>query len=204
VLVRQSTTINPMSRILKSTVFWLFLATALILFSFKLFFGWGLMVGTLFSLFFIFRWTRLEAGLSERQHRLYLITMMLYPIVETGVQWMQIKDLVPDSWTVVNRLEHFCWATALTLLFLPLITQIWQRLEIWQSLLFIVGFVCLLGNLNEFLEYFSRIQGGPIDQAKFAWFYVDTIYDMMMNLLGSLAGFALLLGIERSRTEMPE
>jgi hypothetical protein len=192
-----------MFRILKSTVFWLFLATALLLFSSKLFFGWGLMVGTLFSFFFLFRLTRLEAGLPEGEHRIYLTTMLLYPLAETGVQWMQVRNLIPDSWTLVNRLEHFCWATALTLLFLPLIVQIWQRLEIWQSLLFIVGFVCLLGNLNEFLEYFSRIQSSPIDQAKFAWFYIDTIYDMMMNLLGSLVGFALLLGLERNRSENP-
>jgi len=109
---------------------------------------------------------------------------------------MQVNHIIPDSWILVNRLEHFCWAIALTLLFLPLISQIWNRLEIWQSLLFVVGFVCLLGNLNEFLEYFTRVQQHPIDQAKFAWFYIDTIYDMMMNLLGSLVGFAFMTRVE--------
>ncbi len=131
-----------MPKFLQSNPFWLFFATVLVLLSFTLFFGWGLMVGTLFSFFFLFRLTGLESRLSEEERRIYLTTLLLYPVAETGVQWMQVNHLIPDSWILVNRLEHFCWATALTLLFLPLISQIWKRLEIWQSLLFVVGFVC--------------------------------------------------------------
>jgi hypothetical protein len=185
-----------MPKVLKSNFFLLIFSISLTVFSFNLFFAWGLMVGTLYSLFFIFRFTRLESALSSREHQLYLTAILLYPPAETLLQWLAINDFISRDFTLINRLEHFCWATMLVLFFLPFISGVWQRLNRWQSLVFIMGFTCLLGNINEFLEFFLRIQVNPIDQAQFAAFYSDTIYDMMMNLLGSIAGFGILYRIQ--------
>jgi hypothetical protein len=181
-----------MYKLLKSSYFWLIYAIGLTLFSFSLFFQWGLMVGTLFAIFFCFRLTRLETTLSDREHRFYLLAILLYPPAETTVQWLQIRGLMPHDFALTNRLEHFCWAIALTLFFLPLIAGIWKRLNRWQNLIFVAGFVCLLGNLNEFLEYLLRIKDAPVDYVLFSRYYSDTILDMTMNLLGSLVSFALL------------
>ncbi len=181
-----------MYQLLNSTYFWLLYATSLTLFSFSLFFQWGLMVGTLFVIFFFFRFTRMEKILSLQEHRIYLLVVLLYPPAETAVQVLQINKLIPADFTWTNRLEHFCWAIALSFFFLPLIAGVWKRLNGWQNLIFIAGFVCLLGNINEFLEYVLRIQTDVIDQKLFAYFYTDTILDMFMNLLGSLVSFALL------------
>jgi hypothetical protein len=181
-----------MYKVLKSNFFWLFYGTSLTLFSFSLFSLWGLMVGTLFAIFCFFRLTCMENQLLDREQRFYLFAILLYPLAETALQWAQIKGLMSHDFTWTNRLEHFCWAIALTLFFLPLIAGIWKQLNRWQNLFFITGFVCLLGNLNEFLEYLFRIQKPPIDQVVFANFYTDTILDMTMNLLGSLISFILL------------
>lgn len=191
-----------MPKVLKSNFFWLFFSVSLTLFSFNLFFAWGLMVGTLYGLFFLFRFTRLESTLSSREHPLYLTAILLYPPAETLVQWLGINGFIPRDFTLINRLEHFCWAMVLTLFFLPFISGIWQRLNHWQNLVFVIAFACLLGNINEFLEFFLRIQASPIDQARFAAFYSDTIYDMMMNLLGSVAGFAILYSIQPKNTDL--
>jgi len=160
------------------------------------------MVGALYGIFFVFRFTRLESTLSTREHQLYLTAILLYPPAETLVQWLATNKFIPRDFTLINRLEHFCWAMMLVLFFLPFISGVWQQLNRWQNLVFIVGFTCLLGNTNEFLEFVLRIQANPIDQARFAAFYSDTIYDMMMNLLGSIAGFAIFCSIQPKRPQL--
>jgi hypothetical protein len=191
-----------MPKVLKSNFFLLIFSVSLTVFSFSLFFAWGLMVGTLYSLFFLFRFTGLESALSKREHHLYLAAILLYPPAETLVQWLGINGLISRDFSLINRLEHLCWAMVLMLFFLPFISGVWQRLNSWQNLVFVMGFTCLLGNINEFLEFILRIQASPIDQAQFAAFYSDTIYDMMMNLLGSIAGFAILKGIQPKGTQL--
>jgi hypothetical protein len=150
------------------------------------------MVAALFIIFWLFRLTGIEKTLSDREQTIYLWTIFVYPLLEGAVLWIRIKGFMPIDFDWVNRLEHFCWAIALTFFFLPLISRIWKRLCRWQNLLFVVGFVCLLGNLNEFLEFIVRIQKAPIDPVVFANFYTDTILDMTMNLCGSIVSFLLL------------
>jgi len=96
-----------MLKILKLNRFWIFFATALILFSFTVFSNWVLMVGIWFSLFFIFRVSGLEAKLSAKEHQIYLFTVLLYPLVETCIKWMIVKDVIPGTWFWLNRLENF-------------------------------------------------------------------------------------------------
>lgn len=191
-----------MFKLLKSNFFWLFYATGLTLFSYSLFFGWGLMVGIFYLLFFLFRITGLEAQLTAHEHRIYLMAYLLYAPLETAVQWMGQRELLPKDASWINRLEHFSWAAVLTLFFLPILAPIWKRLNLWQNLLFILSFVCLLGNLNEFLEFLTRIQHSTLDPVRFSAFYSDTIYDMMMNLFGGLLGFVILKSIEQKSTPL--
>jgi hypothetical protein len=190
-----------MFKLLKSNFFWLFYATGLTLFSFSVFSGWGLMVGVCYLLFFLFRFTGLEAQLTPYEHRLYLMTYFLYVPLETSVQRMGQRGLLPKGAIWINRLEHFSWATVLTIFFLPILAPIWKRLNLWQNFLFILSFVCLLGNLNEFLEFATRIQHSTLDPVLFSAFYSDTIYDMMMNLFGGLLGFWILKSIEQNSNQ---
>ncbi|MDX2212684.1 MAG: hypothetical protein SFY66_05280 [Oculatellaceae cyanobacterium bins.114] len=191
-----------MPKVLTSNFFWLFYTACLVSFAFTLFFGWGLMVGTLFLIFWVFRCTGMEAKLSDRERRLYWLALLFYPPIETSVQWLGRQGMIPNDFNWVNRLEHGCWAAVLSILFLPIISDVWKRLTRWQSLLFVVGFVCLLGNLNEFFEFSTRVQP-PIDEARFARFYSDTIYDMMMNLIGSVVGFGIYFAFASKDPKLP-
>ncbi len=192
-----------MDNLLKSNYFWLVYTTIFTLLSFNLFFQWGLMVGMLFIIFFCFRWTRLELDLSPLARRIYLLAVFIYPPAESIVLLLRFKGLLPPDFDLINRGEHFCWAIALTFFFLPFIAGVWPSLNIWQNLIFILGFVCLLGNINEFLEYILRIQQLPIDKALFTYFYNDTILDMTMNLFGGFVGFALLTRLFAKSTSSP-
>lgn len=150
------------------------------------------MVCIWFVLFFTFRITKLESRLSVKEHRVYLITVLLYPVVETWVKWMMIENVIPNSWFWLNRVEHFCWAVAIVIIFLPLFTDVYKQLKWWYNLVFTISFICLLGNLNEFLEYFIRLNLNLTNDRQFAAYYWDTIYDMMMNIIGGLTGFLIL------------
>lgn len=184
-------------KIIKPTWFWLFFATCLIVFSFTVFSTWVLMVGIWFGLFFIFRFTQLEAKLSEEEQRIYLTTVLLYPLIESWIKWMIIKNIIPYSWFWLNRLEHFSWALAVVILFLPLYRDVWNILNWWQNLIFVIGLICILGNLNEFLEYFLRSQSQ--NYRALAAYYWDTIYDMMINIVGGFVGFVVLRWQTRSQ-----
>jgi hypothetical protein len=179
-------------KLFKSNFFWLIYTISLSIYSFTLFFQWGLMIVTLFGIFWLFRLTRWEANLLPKQQYYYWWMVATYPLLEMAVLlWKRAGNLAQDfDW--VNRLEHGYWATALAFFFLPMIAEIWKRLNPWQNLLVIASFVCLLGNLNEFLEYLLRLPATLENQARFAAYYSDTIYDMGMNLLGGLVSFGLL------------
>jgi len=102
------------------------------------------------------------------------------------------KKVIPYSWFWLNRLEHFCWSLAVVIIFLPIFIDIWKTLTWWQNLTFAIGLVCILGNLNEFFEYFLRSRSSVTNYRLFAAFYWDTIYDMMINMMGGFVGFVVL------------
>jgi len=106
------------------------------------------------------------------------------------------KNVIPYSWFWLNRLEHFSWALAVVILFLPLYRDVWNILNWWQNLIFVIGLICILGNLNEFLEYFLRMRSQ--NYRALAAYYWDTIYDMMINIVGGFVGFVVLRRQTRS------
>jgi glycopeptide antibiotics resistance protein len=151
-----------------------------------------ILLGIWFGLFFLFRLIKLETKLSASEHQIYLTTALLYPLLESWIKWMIEKNIIPYSWFWLNRLEHFAWATATVILFLPVFKNIWKASNWWQTLIFILGLVSLLGNINEFLEYYLRAKSSNISYRIFTIYYQDTIYDMIMNIIGGLIGFLLL------------
>jgi hypothetical protein len=179
-------------KLFTNNFFWIVFTVCLVSVGFNLFFGWGLMIGVLCFFFWLFRIFGWEAKLTNSQRWIYLMTILIYPIAETILLFLRMRGSLPPDFDLINRLEHCCWATALCIMFLPFISGVWQQLNPWQNLIFIVGFVCLLGNLNEFLEYLFRTQRPPFNDGLFARFYIDTIYDMTMNIIGSLIGFSIL------------
>ena len=172
--------------------FWGLFATLIILFSWTVFSNWVLLGCVWFTVFFTFRFSNLEQKLSISEHKLYLATVFIFPLVETYLTWMIQKNIIPYSWFWLNRLEHFSSAVGVSIILLPIYIDIWHKLKLWQSLVFILGLVCLIGNLNEFFEFFLRVCCKPIKFSRFAVYYSDTIYDMGVNLIGGFVGFLLI------------
>lgn len=181
-----------MPKILKFNWFWYTYASLIILFTFTIFSNWLVLSCVWFGVFFLFRFLNLEAKLTNKEHQLYLKTMFIYPLIETLITWTIKKDIVPYSWHVLNRLEHFGTSVALVIILLPVFTEVWASLKWWQSLVFIIGLVCLIGNVNEFFEYSLRACCKTYSDIKYAVYYWDTIYDMVMNIAGGLVGFLII------------
>ncbi|WP_009633646.1 hypothetical protein [Synechocystis sp. PCC 7509] len=181
-----------MVNVFKYNWFWGLFATLIILFSLTVFSNWVLLGCIWFAVFFIFRFSNLEKNLSSNEHRLYLTTAFVFPIIETWLTWMIQKDIIPYSWFWLNRLEHFFSALGVVIILLPIYINIWHKLKWWQSLIFVLGLICIIGNLNEFFEFFLRVCCKPIKHSKFAVYYPDTIYDMGVNLMGGLVGFLII------------
>lgn len=181
-----------MVNVFKYNWFWGLFATLIILFSLTIFSNWLLLGCIWFAAFFIFRFSKLEKNLSTNEHKLYLSTAFVFPIIETWLTWMIQKNILPYSWFWLNRLEHFFSAVGVTIMLLPIYINIWHKLKWWQNLAFILGLICLIGNLNEFFEFLLRVCCKPIKYRDFAVYYSDTIYDMGVNLLGGLVGFLLI------------
>lgn len=181
-----------MVNLFKLNWFLILFASLIILFSITVFSNWVLLGCIWFAVIFIFRVSRLETKLSSKEHRLYLTTAFVFPVIETWLTWMIQKDIVPNSWFWLNRLEHFFSAIGATIILLPIYVDIWHKLKWWQSLIFVLGLICLIGNLNEFFEFFLRVCCKPIDKKKFIVYYPDTMYDMGVNLIGAYIGFLIV------------
>ena len=181
-----------MINVFKHNWFWGLFATLIILFSLTVFSNWVLLGTIWFAVFFIFRLSKLETNLPISEHRLYLNAAFTFPLIETLLNWLIQKSIISYSWFWLNRLEHFFLSIGVVILMLPIHTNIWHSLKWWQNLIFIVGLICLIGNLNEFVEYFIRACCKPINYSNFAIYYSDTIYDMFMNLIGGLVGFFII------------
>ncbi len=175
----------------KSNVFWIIFAGLIISFSLTVFSNWVLLGCIWFAVFFIFRLSNLEKNLSISEYRLYIVTAFVLPIIETWLTWMIQKNIIPYSWFWLNRLEHFCSAIGVSIILLPIYVNIWHSLKWWQNLIFVLGLICWIGNLNEFFEFSLRCFQ-PISNSKFALYYSDTIYDMSVNLIGGLVGFLIV------------
>jgi hypothetical protein len=172
--------------------FWIFYATCLFAFyttvpSLKI-----IIIVFWYSLFFLLRFTKLEKKLTRKEQNIYYIAILIYPIIFSFTHWMIEKNVIPYSWFWLNRLEHISASFGVAIISLPLLIDIWKKCNWWQELLLIIGLVSLVGNLNEFVEYYIRSASALIDTRILAIAYTDTIYDMAMNIIGGLMGWLVL------------
>lgn len=181
-----------MLNIFKFNWFWGLFASFIILVSLTVFSNWVLLGCIWFAAFFVFRFSKLETKLSSSEHQLYLTTAFVFPLIETWLTWMIQRNVISYSWFWLNRLEHFFSSVGVVIILLPIYINIWYSLKWWQNLIFILGLICLIGNLNEFFEYFLRVCCKPINYSRLGIYYPDTIYDMSVNLIGGLVGFLIV------------
>jgi hypothetical protein len=165
-------------------------------------FLWVFVLGVLFGLCWGFRRLGWEAELRPRERRLYWAILLLYSGLETWLQ-VSLQDVLFKvfPWRWVNSGEHFLAAAVLPILLLPLVNRYWSGSR-GQFVLMVVGGVCLVGNLNELLEFATRLQIGVLAKgARWAQgpLYQDTMNDLLMNLLGGMVGASLFTWVKAAK-----
>ncbi|GAB4149596.1 MAG: hypothetical protein OHK0017_13850 [Patescibacteria group bacterium] len=173
----------------------------LILFGFITLNTWGLMLCAWFGMaaWLIYRKRMLPKQLSISA--IYLLVIYLYPVLETIIKFAIQYNFIPGTWFWLNRAEHFFWAVAVSVLFLPYWSSIKYKITQLQLNLLIVGLVVILGNFVEFLEFGLRIQWGTINNVRGVIYYWDTIYDLMTNVIGAVVGLYIVTKLTGKNTD---
>lgn len=146
-----------------------------------------------FSLALWIKYKNIDKNLTTSEYNLFLATIYLYPFLETVLKYMITEDVIPYSWSLLNRIEHFSWSFATGILIYPLLKPVLHKLSLLPALLYFVGIITMIGNCNEFFEFLVRyIENHLSDPARQAIYYWDTIFDLGINILGAAASFSLL------------
>lgn len=131
---------------------------------------------------------------TERNQTRIKILGFGYPLIETIIKIIINFNLIPYSWNILNRVEHFFFSICLTFLFWYLLRfNHKQELPKYQKWLLLIGMVVIVGNINEFWEYLLRVITGSTSMAKFSVYYWDTIYDLFFNFLAAIVASTFLL-----------
>ncbi|MDD3648075.1 MAG: hypothetical protein PHS44_06285 [Candidatus Dojkabacteria bacterium] len=149
-------------------------------------------------IFFVARKKGLLDKLSHSEQGLYHFIIITYPIFETIIKYLLVENVIPGSWIWLNRVEHFLSAIGIQMLFYPFLKSTLIKLKKLEQYIFITSFTVLVGNLNEFAEYFIRIGMNLTDVYSFSSYYSDTIYDMIVNTFGATAGYFLITRVQDS------
>ena len=142
-----------------------------------------------FGIFFMIKLKKSDEILSNPQKIIFTAVSILYPLCEFVIKYCIIADIFSGSWFALNRAEHFLFSAAITILIYPLLKPILKKLNTKEAILFTVGIVTIIGNLNELFEYMIRITFNLTDTLHFAAYYRDTIYDIATNIVGAFIGF---------------
>jgi hypothetical protein len=158
---------------------------ALTLFSLILYPLWGVQLCLWSALYLFIRQKSYPEGGSKN----FDLIGIGYPVIETVIKLAIIYDFVPYSWFILNRIEHIAFGLFMSLLLFPAFARAKPR-TFPENLLLVSSLVLLAGTLNEIIEYAVRIFLSNFE-FRSRLYYTDTIYDLVMNLVG----IALALGI---------
>ncbi len=156
--------------------------------SYILSYQWMILVSLWFALS-IYILVKKGKNLTSKEHKVFIITVITYPLVETIIKILIDKNIL-YGWATLNRLEHFSWSVAFTILiYMFFKTQISKVESKSFRLLILISIVSLVGIGNEFVEFIIR----EIYHLQLYAYYPDTIKDMITNLVGSSLASVLLI-----------
>lgn len=136
-----------------------------------------------------------------RLSKFWLVSVFIYPLVETIIRIYIAKELIGGSWRYFNTAEHFFWMMFLLIIAYPLFYKVLQKLGGLHKFLHIFGFLMVVGIFNEFFEFIIRDYIHNISLEEFAYFYRDTIYDLSVNIPGVIAGMILVRFFDKGRKQ---
>ena len=149
---------------------------------------WSVMITVWACLYFFIILKKYEQVLNSSELKFWKYVVFLYPLIETLIKAAIEFNIVPYSWRPLNILEHLAWSTCMFLILMPFTKKLIAKNGKILGLSIIFGFVIVIGNLNELLEFALRIFWNLDSQKLFAAYYLDTIIDLIVNLMGSLIG----------------
>jgi hypothetical protein len=168
---------------------------ALIVVGWFIFPFWSSIIAVWASIYFYSKLKNLVRELSPSFRKIFLITAFAYPLVESGIKYIVSNDVIENSWVWLNRVEHFGFNIALCILVYPILSNWLKKLDFFGKALLYIGTLTIVGNLNEFMEFFLRLFWDL--QENFAHYYPDTMIDLIVNIVGTLCGFLLVYFISR-------
>lgn len=134
-----------------------------------------------------------------RLNKLWLVSVFIYPLVETFIRFFIAKDIIAYSWRYFNTAEHFFWMMFLLIISYPLFYKVLQKLNGFHRFIHIFGFLMVIGIFNEFFEFIIRTYIHNIPQSDMCIWYEDTIYDLSVNIPGVIAGLILVYYFDRKK-----
>ena len=127
--------------------------------------------------------------MSAGVRRWHQACVLLFPIGATLAKYHLYANDVGSDVGFGNRIQHFSWALCTVGLFAPMLLRWMSQRDLVQKLMMAVGFVSMLGNLNEIAEW---RRGGML--------YGDTMKDLVMNIAGAFLGALIILTLDGIRT----
>lgn len=129
---------------------------------------------------------------SSRHKVILNIFFWIYPPIATWTQWMIHFDIIPYSWRYLNTFEHGFTSCAVTIFLFPIFYQYTSALGKYMMVLFLFGVMMTLGIGNEIAELAYRVYIGNTGQSYFAAYYQDTMYDLVLNIVGTLTAIGMV------------
>lgn len=127
--------------------------------------------------------------ITSKLKHLYFYIGYVYPAVAMFIRF------ILDAWypqaTLLNRFEHTLFSIVLALTLYLIFHNNLKKFNLLESAIFIIGLVVVFGNFNEFAEFIVRPYMSIDFALKQTLFYSDTIFDLMMNVLGGTLGFII-------------
>ncbi len=135
-----------------------------------------------------------------RLSKLWIVSVFIYPLVETVIRIYIAKEIIAYSWRYFNTAEHFFWMMFLLVISYPLFYNVLQKLNGLHRFLHLFGFLMIVGIFNELFEFVMRIRN-LVPPEKLAYYYKDTIYDLSINIPGVIAGMILVYFFDKGRKQ---
>lgn len=123
-------------------------------------------------------------NLNHREKVLFLFAAWFYPIFESSIKVFIEINLMKIGYDTLNTIEHFLWPIFFGIIIYPMLkSEISNINSNFIKLLLIIGVINLVGIFNEQFQFILR----NIMNLKKDVYYLDTIMDLTLNFLGSVA-----------------
>jgi hypothetical protein len=126
--------------------------------------------------------------LNKLELKIFLTVVFGYLIFETAIKIIVADNILPDSYLLINLLEHFSWAACFSFVIYPIFKNDFKLIRsVFTKAFILIGTVNIIGVANEILEFVMRL-----NILNNTLYYPDTIRDLTMNLFGASVIFGII------------